>query len=95
MVDVEAAENEPLVLALQCMASPHRVEHEGVALEEPGQLLVTGLPDPVGAAARQAIGLDPPGPHLGLGQLGVDPVDVRLLDGDLTVDLVGDEGRGH
>ena len=89
VVDVEAAEDEPLVLALQGVAPAGRVEDQGVALEEPGHLLLAGGADAVGTPPRQAVGLDEPGALAGLRELRVDEVHVGLFDGD----LVSDEGR--
>ncbi len=88
--EVEAAEDQPLVLLLDHRASARRGVHEGIALEEPGHLLVAHVAGAVGAAPGQAVGLDVGRAQARLGQLGVDPVDVRLLAGELT----GDVGRG-
>ena len=88
--EVEAAEDQPLVLLLDHRASARRGVDEGVALEEPGHLLVAHVAGAVGAAPGQAVGLDIGRAQARLGQLGVDPVDVRLLAGELT----GDVGRG-
>ncbi len=89
MVDVEAPEDQALVLALQGVAPPSGVEDQGVALEEPGQLLVAGRADPVRTPAGQTVGLHEAGAGPRLDELRVDEVHVGLFDGD----LVSDEGR--
>ena len=89
VVDVEAAEDEALVLAVQGVAAAGRVEHQGVAFEEPGHLLLAGGADAVGTPPRQAVGLDESGALAGLRELRVDEIHVGLFDGD----LVSDEGR--
>src|SRR6185436_819534 len=61
VVDVEAAEDQPLVLALQGVASARSVEDQGVALEPPGQLLVASGTHPVRTPAGEAVGLDETG----------------------------------
>ena len=88
--EVQPAEHEPLVLLLDRGAAPGGGEDEGVALEEAGHLLVAHVAGAVGAAARQPVGLDVGGAQAGLLELGVDPVHVRLLVGELR----GDVGRG-
>ena len=87
MVEVEPAEDQAFVLGVEGRPPAGGVEDQGIALEEPGQLLVAHVTGAVGAAAGQAVGLDEAGPGLGLDELGVDEIDVRLLDGDLTGDL--------
>ena len=87
VVEVEPAEDEPFVLGVEGGPSSGSVEDQGVPLEQPGQLLVAHVAGAVGAAAGEAVGLDEAGPGLGLGELGVDEVDVGLLDGDLAGDL--------
>ena len=89
VVDVEAAEDQPLVLALQGVAPARSVEDQGVALEQPGQLLVASGTHPVRTPAGEAVGLDETGAGPRLDQLRVDEVHVGLFDGD----LVSDEGR--
>ena len=88
--EVEAAEDEALVLGVDGRPAPGCCEHEGVALEEAGHLLVADVAGAVGAPAREPVRLDVGRPEAGLLELRVDPVDVRLLDGDLG----GDLGRG-
>ena len=63
--------------------------HQGIALEEPGHLLVTDIPGPVGAAAGQPVGLHAQGPLAGLGQLGIDQIDVGLFMRDLGSQRIG------
>ncbi|GAB3872422.1 hypothetical protein GCM10028802_05170 [Terrabacter terrigena] len=71
------------------------MEHQGVALEEPGALRVADLDLPAELAPGQALGLDHVGAHAGLLELLVHAVDVRLLDGDLARELVGDALGRH
>ena len=98
VVDVEPAEDEALVLGVERGASLRGVEHQRVTLEEGGPLGVADLDLSAELAAGEALGLDAVGAHAGLLQLLVDPVDVRLFDGDLAGQLVGNalgrHGRG-
>ena len=95
VVDVEPAEDEALVLGVERGASLRGVEHQRVTLEEGGPLGVADLDLPAELAAGQALGLDAVGAQAGLLQLLVDPVDVRLLDGDLAGELVGNALGRH
>ena len=61
VVEVEPAEDQAFVLALQGVAAPGGVEHQGVALEQPGELLVADVAGAVGTPAGQAVGLDEAG----------------------------------
>ena len=65
VVEVEPAEDQAFVLGVEGRASTGGVEDQGVALEQPGQLLVAHVAGAVGAAARQAVGLDETGPRPG------------------------------
>ncbi|WP_338009746.1 hypothetical protein [Janibacter hoylei] len=94
MLEVESAEDEALVLVLEVGHATGGVVDEGVPLEEPGHLLVTDVAGAVGTAAGQAVDSDEVGSLAGLGQLGVDAVQVLLLDGDLRSHGV-DVGVGH
>ncbi len=89
LAEVEPAEDEPLVLRVDHRPAPGGGEDEGVALEEPGHLLVAHVTGAVGAAAGHAVGLDVAGAQRRLLQLGVDAVDVRLLGRDLPRDVGG------
>ena len=94
MVEVEATEDETFVLVLERGHASGGVEDERVALEEPGHLLVAHIAGAVGAAARHAVHGHEIGALPGLGELGVDTVQMLLLDGDLGSDGV-DVGVGH
>ena len=82
------------MLVLEVGPSAGGVVDEGIALEEPGHLLVPDVAGAGGAAARHAVDGDEVGPLAGLGQLGVHAVEVVLLDRDLGSDGV-DLGVGH
>ena len=89
MVEVEAPEDEALELLLECRASLAGGEHERVALEQAGLLLVAHVAGAARAPAREAFGFDDADALAGLRQFGVDALDVRLFDRDLAGDLVG------
>src|SRR5699024_11153291 len=92
--EVEAAEDEPLVLVLEVGQAAGGVVDEGVTLEEPGHLLVPDVPGAGGASAGHAVDGDEVGALAGLGEFGVHAVEVFLLDRDLGGDGV-DMGIGH
>ncbi len=99
-LEVEAAEDEPFVLLVDARAAAGRGVDERVALEEAGHLLVAHVAHAVGPAAGEAVGLDMGRALGGLRQLGVDTVDVGLLEGDLAGRLCGGvrhagTGSGH
>jgi hypothetical protein len=85
--EVEPAEDQPLVLGVDHGASAGSGIDESVALEQPGHLLVADITGAVGATPGEAVGLDVGGSPGRLGELGVDPVDVVLLAGDLGLDV--------
>ena len=89
VLEVEPAEHQALVLRLEGGAAPVGAEHQRIALEQPGDLLVADVAGAVGPAAGQALGLDQRDPGGRLGQLVVHAVDVGLLDGDLGRHLIG------
>src|SRR5664280_2691505 len=82
--EIQPSEHEAFVLRLQDRASLVRVEHQGIALEESGDLLVADIAGAVGSPAGKAFGLHQRDALGGLGELGVDLVHVLLLDGDLS-----------
>ena len=75
------------------------ISEEGVPFEEPGHLLVAGFAGALGAAAGQALDGDEAGAFGCLGELGIDGVDMGLLDGNLVGEcageVVGDDHRGR
>ena len=87
VAEVEPAEDQALVLLVDHRAAPGGGVDEGVALEEPGHLLVADVTGAGGAAARHPVGLDVGGATAGLLELGVDPVDVGLLERQLAGDV--------
>ena len=84
---VQAAEHQPLVLLLDHRPTSGGRVDEGVALEEPGHLLVADVTRAARAPSSEAVGLDVGGSQARLLQLGVDPVDVGLLVRELTGDV--------
>jgi hypothetical protein len=92
VLQVEPAEDQPLVLGVQRMLAAGGVEDEGIALEEAGEFLVAGVPGAFGAPAGQAVGGDELARSGRLGEFGIHPVDVRLLDGELGRHRVGRHG---
>ena len=93
VTEVEPAEDQALVLLVDHRAAPGGGVDQRVALEEAGHLLVTHVAGAAGAAARHPVGLDVGGAAAGLLELGVDPVDVGLLQRQLTGDVGGGLGQ--
>jgi len=93
VLDVQPSEHQTLVLRLQDGPALVGVEDQGVTLEQAGDLLVADVAGAVGPTPREALGLDQGRAVVGLDQLGIDEVDVGLLDGDLRGDLVDGPGR--
>ena len=94
VVEVEPPEDEALVLTVEGVLSASGGEDEGVALEEPGDLLVAHVAGAVGAPARHPLDLDEGRSGARLLELGVDPVDVRLLARELTREDLRGLARG-
>ena len=94
LLEVEAAEDEALVLVLEVRPAASGVVDQRVPLEEPGHLLVAHVAGAGRATAGHTVDGDEVGSAAGLGQLGVHAVQVLLLDGDLGSDGV-DMGVGH
>ncbi len=86
---VEPPEHQPLGLGVQRLQQAAGVPHHHVPLEQHGRLFQHGL---AGRPVAALVPLVPHGHGLGpqLGQPGVDPVDVDLLDRDLSL---SDRGR--
>ena len=95
VAEVEPAEDQALVLLVDHRAAPGGGVDQGVALEEPGHLLVAHVARAGGAAARHPVGLDVGGAAAGLLELGVDPVDVVLLQRQLAGDVGGGLGQAR
>ena len=83
VLDVQPAEHQPLVLAVEGVLAAGGMEDQGVALEQAGELLLADPAAALAAGPRMALGGDEPGPARGLGQFGVHQVDVGLLGGQL------------
>ena len=76
------------------MLTTSGVEDEGVAFEQPGELLVPGLAGALGAATSQAFDGHESCALGRLVELGVNTVDVGLLDRKLCREgVVGPRGR--
>jgi hypothetical protein len=87
VLQVQPAEDETFVLRLEVLPTSAGVEDEGVSLEEAGDLLLARFAGAVGAATGEPLSLHERGTFAGLGQLGIDLIDVRLLGRDLGGNL--------
>ena len=93
VIEVEPAEDQSLILRVQRVLPASGMEDKGVALEKPSDFFEAGLSGALGAPPGHALGRHEPGALRGLVELGVDAVDVRLFDRQLSREGVVSPGE--